>query len=103
MSFKPITALACVLTTMLTGCAGMYSHSARSDGDITAAIQARYVNDRTVNASAISVVTQDGVVTLRGNARDWTERTVAEQVALKVDDVRTIRNEIVILAPGNPA
>ncbi len=93
-------AIACVLMTVLPGCAGMHGGAARGDAAITQAIQARYVNDRTVNSSAISVVTQDGVVHLRGVARDWTEKTVAEQVALKVDDVRTVKNEIVIRTPA---
>lgn len=100
MSRHMLVVIACALT-VLPGCAGMFRAGApRGDAAITEAIQARYVNDRTVNASAISVITQDGVVHLRGVARDWTEKTVAEQVALKVDDVRTIRNEIVIQPPA---
>ena len=102
MSRSLLIVIACALTA-LPGCAGMHTGAPRGDAAITEAIQARYVNDRTVNASAISVVTHDGVVVLSGSARSWTERTVAEQVALKVDEVRTIKNEIVVLPPAPPA
>jgi len=78
-----------------SGCAVMPgAHS--SDAAITQAIRARYAGDRTVDAAAIQVETRNGVVLLSGQARDWTEKTVAEQVALKVDEVRTIKNDITI-------
>ena len=105
MSRSSASSIACV-AALLSGCAALHSGSPRGDADITAQIKARYTNDRTVNGSAINVATHHGVVVLSGDARDWTERTVAEQVALKVDDVRTIRNEIVIrnasASLGNP-
>ena len=72
----------------------------RDDASITAEIQTRFAGDRTVGAASIKVETRNGEVVLSGVARDWTEKTCAEQLALKVDDVRTIKNEIVLRQQG---
>jgi osmotically-inducible protein OsmY len=52
-----------------------------------------------VHESALDVVTADGVVTLRGTATSYAQRTVAERVAKRVKDVRDVHNEIDVRVP----
>jgi hyperosmotically inducible periplasmic protein len=66
------------------------------DTAITTAVKARFVDDREVDASSISVETLHGVVMLSGFAKNTTERAMAETLALKVGGVKSVRNEITV-------
>ena len=92
-----VTALGVVL---VSGCAvsrdqetvGAYI----DDTAITTSIKARFVKDKQVDASSISVETLNGTVQLSGFAKSATERDAAESIARQVKGVKAVRNEIVI-------
>lgn len=64
------------------------------DSAVTTAVKAKFVEAKTVDASAISVETLNGVVLLSGFAKNATEKADAEKIALKVEGVKKVRNEI---------
>ena len=66
------------------------------DTAITTAVKARYIDNKEVDASAISVETLNGTVMLSGFAKNATEKTTAEALARKVNGVKSVKNEIAI-------
>lgn len=66
------------------------------DTAITTAVKAKYVDNRSVDASAISVETLNGTVMLSGFAKNATEKMSAENLAWKVKGVTQVKNEIAI-------
>ena len=93
-----LKSLAALLAT--TGCAvtrGQESVGAYVDDTaITTAVKARFVDNKTVDASAISVETLNGTVMLSGFAKNQTERTTAEDIAMKTNGVKSVKNAIVV-------
>jgi osmotically-inducible protein OsmY len=83
-----------------TGCAvtrGQESVGAYiDDSAITTAVKSRFVEDKTVDAAAISVETMKGTVMLSGFAKNATEKANAETLAMKVNGVKSVKNEIAI-------
>ena len=94
-----ITATAVALLTA-TGCAvqrGQESVGAYvDDTGITTMIKSRFVENKQVDATAISVETLKGTVMLSGFAKNATERTTAETIARGVKGVTSVKNEIVV-------
>ena len=66
------------------------------DAAITAAVKARFIDDKTVAASAISVETLNGTVQLSGFAKSTAEKNQAENIARGVKNVKSVRNDIVV-------
>ena len=66
------------------------------DTAITTAVKAKFVEDKAVAASSISVETLNGTVQLSGFAKSATEKAQAENIARGVKNVRSVRNDIVI-------
>ncbi len=66
------------------------------DTAITAAVKAKFVEDKTVSASALSVETLNGTVQLSGFAKSTTEKAQAENIARGVKNVKSVRNDIVV-------
>ena len=66
------------------------------DAGITTAVKARFIEDRTVSASSISVETLNGTVQLSGFAKSAAEKSRAAELASAVKNVRSIRNDIVV-------
>ena len=64
------------------------------DAAITARIKAKYVESKTVNASTVSVETQNGEVILSGFAKNSEEKTQAEALARQVKGVREVKNAL---------
>ncbi|EYC50507.1 transporter [Hylemonella gracilis str. Niagara R] len=64
------------------------------DSAITTSIKARFVDNRQVDASSISVETLNGVVQLSGFAKNATEKSTAESIARNVKGVKAVKNEI---------
>ena len=93
-----LVAAAALLTA--TGCAVMRNQETVGayidDTGITTAVKARMIDNRNVDASAISVETLNGTVMLSGFAKDSTERSVAENLAWKVAGVKAVKNEIAV-------
>jgi osmotically-inducible protein OsmY len=98
------TTLAIVTTAIVmltaTGCAvqrGQESVGAYvDDSGITTLVKSRFVENKQVDASAISVETLKGTVMLSGFAKNVTERETAERIARGVKGVTQVKNEIAI-------
>lgn len=66
------------------------------DSGITAAVKARFAEDKTVAASSISVETLKGVVQLSGFAKSQAEKDRAELITRNTKGVTGVRNSIVV-------
>lgn len=102
MNFR--TALAgpalAALLIVSSGCAVMRGQESTGayidDSAITTAVKARFVENKQVDASSISVETLKGTVMLSGFAKNSTEKMTAESLAWKVKGVTQVKNEIAI-------
>jgi hyperosmotically inducible protein len=87
-------------TIVGTGCAvvrGQESAGAYIDDTaITTAVKAKFVEDKTVDASAIKVETLNGTVQLSGFAKSNAERAQAEYLARNTKGVRTVKNDLTV-------
>ncbi|SPA34954.1 BON domain-containing protein [Cupriavidus taiwanensis] len=68
--------------------------AAASDRAITAEVQARLANARTLDPGKIRVSTTDGVVKLEGTVRDDKQRTMAMELARSVRGVSAVSDEL---------
>ena len=66
------------------------------DATITTQVKARFVDNKEVDASAISVETLNGTVMLSGFAKNANEKVTAGEIARKVNGVKSVKNEIAI-------
>lgn len=66
------------------------------DSGITTVVKSRFVENKLVDAGAISVETLKGTVLLSGFAKNATERATAESIARGVKGVTNVRNEITV-------
>jgi hyperosmotically inducible periplasmic protein len=66
------------------------------DTTITTRVKARFVEDATVDASAISVETLKGTVQLSGFAKSAAEKSKAESIARGVKGVVAVQNAIAV-------
>jgi osmotically-inducible protein OsmY len=66
------------------------------DAAITTAVKARFVENKDVDATSIKVETLNGTVMLSGFAKNATEKSTAETLAMKVNGVKTVKNEIAV-------
>ena len=102
MNFRTTIALvfAALLTLTATGCAVQRGQSTVGayvdDTAITTAVKARFVDNKLVDASSISVETLNGTVMLSGFAKSSTERGTAESLTWKVNGVKQVKNEIAV-------
>ena len=69
------------------------------DTTITTQIKARMVDDKSVDAAAISVETLKGTVQLSGFAKSAEEKERAEAIARRVNGVKAVQNSIAIRRP----
>jgi osmotically-inducible protein OsmY len=94
-----ITVTALVLITA-SGCAvqrGQESVGAYvDDTGITTMVKSRFVENKQVDAAAISVETMKGTVMLSGFAKNATERSMAETIARGVKGVTQVKNDIIV-------
>jgi len=96
-----LTAIAsAIILITASGCAvtrGQESTGAYiDDSAITTSVKARFVDDAKVDASAISVETLKGTVMLSGFAKNATEKSTAETIAMKVPGVVAVKNVIAV-------
>ena len=64
------------------------------DTAITTAVKARFVDNHDVDATSIKVETLNGTVMLSGFAKNSTEKSTAENLAWKVNGVKSVKNDI---------
>ncbi len=92
--------LATIALIALPGCAvtrGQESVGAYiDDSAITTAVKAKFVENKTVDASAISVETLNGTVMLSGFAKNSAERSTAETLTRDVKGVKSVKNGIAV-------
>ena len=93
------TLTAVALLTM-SGCAvtrGQESTGAYiDDAGITTTVKGRFVENKLVDASSISVETLNGTVMLAGFAKNAVEKSTAESIARNVKGVKAVKNEIAV-------
>ncbi len=68
------------------------------DATLTTRVKAKFAEDKTVSAMAITVETFKGVVMLSGVAKSAEERAMAEKLARNTSGVVDVRNEIIVRA-----
>lgn len=88
------------ITIVTAGCAVGRGQSTTGeyidDAAITTAVKAKFVEDKTVAASSISVETLNGTVQLSGFAKSNAERSQAEAIARNVKNVKGVQNSIAV-------
>ena len=93
-----VTAVAAI--TVLPGCAVSRGQSSVGeyidDAAITTAVKAKFVENKTVDASSISVETLNGEVMLSGFAKNSAERGTAESLARSVRGVKSVNNKVAV-------
>ncbi len=91
---------ACIALITLPGCAVTRDQSTVGayidDTAITTSVKARFVDNKDVDAASISVETLNGTVLLSGFAKNGTEKMRAEEIAMSVKGVKSVRNEIAL-------
>jgi len=94
------TAVATAALFTLPGCAVSRGQSTVGeyidDSTITTQVKARMVENKEVDAAAISVETLNGTVMLSGFAKSSLERNKAETLARNVKGVKSVKNEIAV-------
>jgi hyperosmotically inducible periplasmic protein len=66
------------------------------DTAVTTAVKAKFVEDKTVDASAIKVETLNGTVQLSGFAKSNAEKAQAEYLARNTKGVRSVKNDLTV-------
>ena len=66
------------------------------DAAITSKVKAAFIENKQVDASAITVETLKGTVMLSGFAKSETERSTAESLARSVKGVQSVTNQITV-------
>jgi len=102
MNIRTTLAVAITAVMMLTATGCAVSRGQQSvgtyvdDATITTQVKARMVDNKQVDAAAISVETMKGTVMLSGFAKNPTEKSTAEMLAREVKGVVAVKNEIAI-------
>lgn len=95
-----IAAATAVTLLTMQGCAVTRGQSTVGeyidDTAITTSVKAKFVENKQVDASSISVETLNGEVILSGFAKNADEKIMAERIARDVKGVRGVRNSIAI-------
>lgn len=101
---KDTRAIALAILTGITlvgsGCTVMRGQSTVGayvdDKTITAAVKAKMIEDKTVDAAVIDVDTLNGTVALSGFAKSQAEKAQAEKIARNTKGVREVRNNLIV-------
>jgi hyperosmotically inducible protein len=76
--------------------------TAASDTDITAKVKLALMMRDGLNSLTISVTTQAGVVTLSGSVASVAQSQLAQELALAVDDVTHVNNQLTVVIAAQP-
>lgn len=102
MTIRHLTtaALSALVLVFASGCAvtrGQETVGAYIDDTaITTALKGRFIDNKDVDASAISIETLNGTVMLSGFAKSLKEKTTAEAITWKIAGVKNVKNEIAV-------
>lgn len=95
-----VAAFAAVALLTASGCAvhrGQQDVGAYVDDTaITSAVKTKFVGNKEVDASSIRVETLNGTVMLSGFAKNETEKSTAEKIAMNTEGVKSVKNEIAV-------
>jgi hyperosmotically inducible protein len=101
---KPtLIALAMGLFLSLAGCTSMTGQTAGQyvdDSTITASVKSKLVADKAANFTRIDVDTTNRVVSLSGIVASPEQKTRAAQLAMQVNGVRRVENNLQIQKPN---
>jgi osmotically-inducible protein OsmY len=78
----------------LAGCASTGGNAFFDDAATTMRVKKAIFDEPTLKSMDISVTTEAGVVDLTGTVKSKAERSKASAVALKVEGVKKVRNEL---------
>jgi hyperosmotically inducible periplasmic protein len=99
-----VATLVAVSTLISTGCAVTSGQSRVGeyvdDKVIATRVKARMAEDPAVSAMRIQVEVLNGTVQLSGFATSQAEKDKAAQLAQGVPDIKEVRNNIIVRAPG---
>ncbi|HXW07493.1 MAG TPA: BON domain-containing protein [Vicinamibacterales bacterium] len=82
------------------GSAPAVTSEARTDENLTTAVQARYYTDDTIRARQIDVSAENGVITLRGTVPSEAAKQQAVDLAQQVEGVARVEDELVVQTPS---
>lgn len=71
----------------------------RPDSWITTKVKSELAAHKNVSATHTHVTTDDGIVTLTGNAKSMAEKEKTEEIAGRVEGVKKVENRLVVIAP----
>jgi hyperosmotically inducible protein len=97
---RPLIAAMAAVTALVVmpGCAVTRDQSTVGeyvdDAGITTRVKAKFVENKTVDASSISVETLNGEVILSGFAKSMEERATAEKLASGTKGVKRVKNAL---------
>ncbi len=97
---RPLIAAMAAVTArvLMPGCAVTRHQSTVGeyvdDATVTTRVKAKFIESKTVDASAISVETLNGEVMLSGFAKSTAERDTAEKLASETKGVKRVKNAI---------
>lgn len=95
-----ILAVASATLVIVPGCAVTRDQSTVGeyidDTGITTSVKSKFVGNKEVDASAISVETLNGTVQLSGFAKSQKEKDTAADIARSVKGVKSVKNEIAV-------
>ncbi len=102
MKLRTTLAIAVTTLTLLVtaGCAvsrGQETVGAYvDDTTITTTVKSRFIENKTVDANAISVETLNGTVMLSGFAKNDAEKNTAQSIAWGVKGVKAVKNQVAV-------
>lgn len=100
MQFRSSLAAVAATVVVLAGCAVARDQSTVGeyvdDSKITTMVKTKFVENKEVAASAISVETLNGTVQLSGFAKNANEKAMAESLARGVKGVKSVKNDILV-------
>jgi osmotically-inducible protein OsmY len=70
-----------------------------TDTDLKHSVESALEFEPSLDASDVGVSVDEGVVTLRGNVGTYTEKNMAERVAVRVFGVKAVANDLVVHLP----
>ena len=78
----------------LAGCASTGGNAFFDDAATTMRVKKAIFNDPSLQVMNVSVTTEDGVVNLSGSVKSKAERSKASAVAIKVEGVKKVKNDL---------
>jgi hyperosmotically inducible protein len=96
-------AAAGMMVLLLTGCQALTGKTAGQnvdDATITASVKSTLVADKAANLTRVDVDTNNGVVSLNGVVESTQQKSRAEQLARRVDGVKSVINNLQVKGRG---